>query len=976
MDFDSLPVDAAVPAAEAAPTSASPVQPQQSAAPSFDDLPDDTAAYTTPGQTIAAGAEAAARGALGPAAPFLERVAGVPKSDILARREQFQENHPVASAATEIGGLGASMLTGLGEAKLLDAAGEGASHLAGLGADSGLARIGSAAVKGAAENALYTAQDEASKAISGDPNATVQNAIVPVGLSALLGGGIGGALGTTGELWKATKASQLGEFLKGISDRTGGIEGQTSPSVAETTFKDAGIDMSPSVAGLSSENPLLREQASTLSQSDSHFARKAKDEIANAYTQAGEGVADSLGRKASDVDREFDKNYHGKNIADSIAEDFSQKTAEPIKQFEDFSNRYANVDLPQSITNKSEELATATNKAQSELDKLTKNAQKAVASGDVASATEHVSAIEQKQAQIKQLQGLANQPGATDAAAEKLAKMAQDESWTQSPSSDTMAAYHRIIKDLPAANTLGGLRAQSITIGDLIGKATDAKDFTLARNLGRMKSVLDDIHGDSLTWAVGKKEGGDALTSLAQAKAGYRAAALIKDDLNSSLGAKGSVSGFPKAVKEMGKMDAETVANRLGGKNDAHVLQTLEEHYPKAAKAVRDMHIAKLLSAAKDGEGINAPKFFNELNKLTKDSPQLKEFIMRGVKQNKLASLEKAVGLLKDSEYNFTKSGPVAAKLLRGSIGNAMGWVTALASHAPAVGYALGKAGDMVQHEGGDAVRYGMLKFMGSNAPISAPGFKAAVDLMHHAIKGDALATKAAGALFKSGVKVMPEHLYPIDNDRKSLDKKLKNAAKDPTALNTVGNDTAHYMPDHGTAMAQTAATTTQYLNSIRPQPPKAAPLDSDAMISPDHKAAFNNALNIAHNPLILMDKIKQGTLTPQDMQHATAMYPQWVQSQQAKVTKALMEQVSKGETVPYKIRIGVSLFTNQPLDSTLTQLGIESAQPIPQAAAPPSTQTASKKSVTSKGASALQKAPQQYRTASQAAEQDRGDRS
>jgi hypothetical protein len=79
-----------------------------------------------------------------------------------------------------------------------------------------------------------------------------------------------------------------------------------------------------------------------------------------------------------------------------------------------------------------------------------------------------------------------------------------------------------------------------------------------------------------------------------------------------------------------------------------------------------------------------------------------------------------------------------------------------------------------------------------------------------------------------------------------------------------------------------------------------------------------------------------------------------------------MTESLSKGKSIPYKTRIGLSMFMAQPLDSTMTPGAILSAQPQP--APPPQPQGKEK-------GSSLAKLPKSYQTPGQAAESDRSDR-
>jgi hypothetical protein len=77
---------------------------------------------------------------------------------------------------------------------------------------------------------------------------------------------------------------------------------------------------------------------------------------------------------------------------------------------------------------------------------------------------------------------------------------------------------------------------------------------------------------------------------------------------------------------------------------------------------------------------------------------------------------------------------------------------------------------------------------------------------------------------------------------------------------------------------------------------------------------------------------------------------------------------MNKDGVVPYKTRIGLSMFLAQPLDSTMSPMSIMAAQPIPKQ--PPMPQQGKTKG--SKSSPALQKMSQGYATPGQAREAHR----
>jgi hypothetical protein len=167
--------------------------------------------YGTPSQQIKTGLEGAAKGVLGPAAPYIEtKVLKVKPEDIRLRAE----TNPITHGLGEAAGLLGSAMTGFGEAAAMTKAGElatGAVGLANLAKDASLGyKVGSSVVQQAAEMAVLQGSDEISKQILKDPDASAETAISNIGLAAALGGA-GGAIitGAASPLWQATAGPKV-----------------------------------------------------------------------------------------------------------------------------------------------------------------------------------------------------------------------------------------------------------------------------------------------------------------------------------------------------------------------------------------------------------------------------------------------------------------------------------------------------------------------------------------------------------------------------------------------------------------------------------------------------------------------------------------------------------------------------------------------------------------------------------------------
>lgn len=204
--------------------------------------------FGTPGQQLLTGVEGVSQGVLGPLATIGENAlsnAGIPglTPEERAAREEI---NPGIAKTTNIGGFAGSMLTGVGEAALLERAGIKGASAIGLRAEeigqtayeaakaagattkaaraakeaalagegiTAVGKIGSSAARAATEMALYQAGDELSKKISTQPDLTLGSAMADVGSAGVLGLLGGGALASISPLWKASVGDRLGNFL-------------------------------------------------------------------------------------------------------------------------------------------------------------------------------------------------------------------------------------------------------------------------------------------------------------------------------------------------------------------------------------------------------------------------------------------------------------------------------------------------------------------------------------------------------------------------------------------------------------------------------------------------------------------------------------------------------------------------------------------------------------------------------------------
>lgn len=871
--------------------------------------------YGTPGQEALTALEGATSAATMGLIPGFGK-----KEDIRGRREESPILHGVGQMAGLVGS--SALLPGGGAAGLLGRSGEAAAELVpeGLGLVS---KLGSGAVKAATENMAFQAGDEVSRLMSEDPNQSVQTAVTNVGLAGLLGGGFGVGSEAVQPLWKATVGSKVSTLLKAISDKAGGID-NVLPDAIHDAVQTSGINLSPEVKAALSGDDNLKTMFSQLQESTTESGLKAQEALKNFKNQSSEAMVQALGKTSADVDSianlsEYDA---GKKIQQTLASELKQKIDPISKQYDEISNKFKDLELTKDRTIYQKDL------------------------------NPYLSDEE------KTIRGITSH-GTTSEIAEKIGNLVQEKGYYTAPSSPEMQMINRIYKELPNLKTLEDLRNYQSLIGKNIAKEQ-------LWDLGKgIRNVFAEAEESVLDKAVGEKSP-DLLGMHGQAKAAYKDARGLIDDINSRLhvGKHGGPDTFLYALKEM---SPEDVLRRLSGKGDADLLQILSQRFPDTAQLLKEFHVNNLLKSASlkaaPGEIINSKSLMNSISKM---SPELKAFSIQPEAMQKIEALN---SLLENLPNKMNPSGTAKTlDALWSKVPNsAMAMASMLTGHNPVIGYVVGELGRWLGRDIPDAVRLGILKFLGSNQPIESQGFKSMVDFISHTMKGENLINKSVKGVMKAGQEVLPQAFIPSKKETDKLDKQLAKLQLDPAGMFNVGGQTGHYMPDHQTSIGQYTANAVNYLNSQRPEVPKQSPLDSEQKPSPAQDIAYHRTLEIAQQPLVILNRIKEGTLTPKDVQDFNTLNPGLHEKLVQKLTNEMTDRMSKGDIIPYKLRMGLSLFMGQPLDSTMTPFSIQSTQESFNIVSPSEQPQRAKHSMT-----ALNKIPGMYQTAGQSSEAQR----
>lgn len=814
--------------------------------------------FSTPGQQVKTGLEGVAKGVLGPIAPYIEKHGlHVAASDIRAR----EAANPITSGVGQGIGLVGGALAGTGEGAVMTRAGELASEAAGLAAPvSYAAKVGSSAVKQAAEMAILQGSDEVSKQILNDPETSAQSAIANIGLATALGGA-GGAFitGAVSPLWQATAGTKVEKFLGGLKDHLDGTTRLIMPEQVENAAKTLNVELSPELrAGLSGDpkaammfNELREIQHPTITAG-----------LKNLETRTNDAVLSSIGRSPEEI-ANYSEAEGGKHAMESFKNEYKAKYEPIAKEFEEVTAPF-------------------------------------------------------KEAPVYPVQ--------LGTLADKISSMASEKGYLGSdlPQSKVVNAVLDRLNTVKNANDFAKLNT---TVNNMT-----KGDFALTQVGRDLKDLISDTHSNTMAYAIGK-DAGHLMPRYNAVRAAYADLAKLSNAVGSELGLGKFVGPKTLIAKLVEKRSSEQFLSRLSPKGNAEILDLLGEHFPQTLESIRDNELKQLLKpavlGAKGDQSLNSKILNNAIERGLAGQPERIKFALPN------GALEKiqAAKTLNDAIPAMKSSGTAGwqQKMMAYVPQSAMAGVSMLMGHNPVLGYLGGHLGKLLARDMPDAVKLGMLKFMASDQPIKAEGFKAMVDFLHNSIKGQTLLTKATGNVFKSGTQVLTDSQMPNKADREKLNKIVEKYQEKPDLMLRLTNgQTGHYLPAHQSSLTQSSVQAIQYLQQLKPKPYQGGPLDKPIGPRPDQVTRYNRALDIANQPAVVLQHIKNGTLQTSDLADLKTMYPAVYSDMANKLSKGMIDKHSDEQHVPYKTRMGLSLFLGQPVDSSMNPMSIQAAQPQP----------------------------------------------
>jgi hypothetical protein len=868
------------------------------------------ARYGTLGQQILTGIEGVGEGATFGLTSGLENLAAkVPGLEELApehRLERRAENPGVHLAGNAAGLIGSTFIPGVGAGNILTKGGAAAARGLGLGAKgaSFINMVGADAVKGAFEAAMMTGGDEVAKAFASDPAQSAQSAIADIGMSAILGGMFSGTIGA------GLRKAGLGAALDGAE--------AGASKVASEAAEAAGAVERPTFVSQMDVDALEKGDYKTLIKHDNTMQPSFQDKVLSAL-ELNKQVPDAAERIAAADLLGLPKPVGMTAESPAIQLSWDALAHSPIsfsgKRVQDQLHQAAegltgivNTVAGPSTRQTVEELGTSLQEG------LTKKVRDAYA--PISEMYDTVRA---------ETPFLQVDPSHVAQIIEKVGEI---------PEVRLQGSSAKGLVD-----KIGGWLKGAQTADDLQAIATSAELKSGADGLNHIRGILKSSIKDVQDASIMRAARPEVKEMLREADKAYKPYIRKLSEVSEWLG-KGKIRGTEDALTFINeKLSPSELSTKLFNSKDPAAYRMLEKNWPEEFAKVKDFKRATLVRGATDADTgeLNLNKFFKAFNNEKAMPPEVKRMLFspEEIKKLEAASLYSKTAFPK----NFNPSGTSHMEALR------------KAAESPK-SLALSNIRDKFLEK--------FIQYSGS------PELKKANELARATVKAFDMTNKAVKAVLNPDKTTFPAAIAASELSRDKLKKEVDKHARNPSGLLDITGGAP--VPQYAAHMSAAAANAVQYLNSIKPNETPKSPLDPKPVVSKEAAAKYNRAVDLVQQPLLVMKALRDGTLTSQDITTVKTVYPNLYRQIQTQVFNQVMDMTAKGQPVPYKTRLGISLLMHSPLDSTMQPQSIQNAQMSLMGQPAPSQPMPAQSAMKPKGSpKALTKLPSTYQTPDQA---------
>lgn len=805
----------------------------------------------------------------------------------VAKWEALKKSHDLATAAGSVGGFGASLFAGGPVFKAAGAAGKVveravAEKLAAAGIERGapsmakniVARMATGGAKLGVEGAVISAPRALTEAALGDPEQAGETVLMGAGLGIGLGF-LGGALSKPYEALKDVVSKASSKAISKISEQIESESGALTPEIVGAKDVDP-VEAANTLMGTADAAGMNPEAKKTLAGELSKQKANAPQLIADHAILGIEPLESTL--SSSKFVREADSalmndpdTIVGTARAAKLADNFegiekAQRTA--MQSGQTGTKFQTGESIKQSIIDRVEAEKSGISSLYDELGKTAE---------EIPVRAEGLKRIGNNILKIPEIQqGMVN--GSAKSSSASLAK--------------------GIVDRLSNAKTLADLDIQIKLISEDLGMASTKGEQRIA---GIIKEKLNNFYDTILDEQFSRADRNDLIQLRQQAKGRFSALMDNLGEIGAVTGKKnvGSPGAFLDFIKDM---PSEKLAERLFAAKDPKFLDFFQKEFPQEFQAIIDQKKSAILEDSMHAGRVSPAKVFRAMDKF---SPEVRTKFFNP-EQQKLYDASKRV--FENLPTQINPSGTERMRAYRGlwdKMGDNATAITKwagikIATHAKALIY---------------------IEQTMKHAAEKLDFIPKAIDSMNSSGSGKLSAVGAMSRLVGGGSQ---------QDAFKKISKEIGTSVGNPTT--TADKVSAAAAPIQGGApniagqFSQKMTAAIQYLDSQMPKPlsPPNPLIKTDFKPSDHELSAFERRLNTVMDPASVIDDLKNGSLTKEQVETLQIVYPKLYQQ----IQKRVIQHISENQkTVPYQSRLKLSLLMGAPLDSSLSPQSIQAHQ-------------------------------------------------
>jgi hypothetical protein len=189
------------------------------------------------------------------------------------------------------------------------------------------------------------------------------------------------------------------------------------------------------------------------------------------------------------------------------------------------------------------------------------------------------------------------------------------------------------------------------------------------------------------------------------------------------------------------------------------------------------------------------------------------------------------------------------------------------------------------------------------------------------------------GRAVKAVANIVPSVIAKETRNKDDMTDEIKKSlyldVQDPTQLINIMSAKLEPLKDEideaqRVAVSNQVIKTVEYLRAMSPKEPQKNPLDNSKWRPSDTEIAkFNRRAEIAINPYKILDYIKTGTVTQEQVDAVSTLYPQLMGKIRTELSNQIAERNAKGKTLSYTSKINASKVLGFPIDRGMANVAI-----------------------------------------------------